>query len=118
MACIWRTVQTERCHESIASEFRARTLGCPCWAISQEERVAILPMRPGHHDQSALITDRKGSWMQLGMIGLGRMRASMVWRLLTGRHACVVDGVQRSAVAGLVKDDPAAIDSHAEKPAP
>ncbi len=42
--------------------------------------------------------------MQLGMIGLGRMGASMVRRLLRDGHACVVHDVQPSAVAGLVKD--------------
>ena len=42
--------------------------------------------------------------MQLGMIGLGRMGASMVRRLLRDGHACVVHDVQPSAVAGLVED--------------
>jgi 6-phosphogluconate dehydrogenase (decarboxylating) len=30
--------------------------------------------------------------MQIGMIGLGRMRANMVLRLLAGRHESVVFG--------------------------
>ncbi len=42
--------------------------------------------------------------MQLGMIGLGRMGASMVPRLLRDGHACVVHDVQSSAVADLDKD--------------
>jgi 6-phosphogluconate dehydrogenase len=42
--------------------------------------------------------------MQLGMIGLGRMGASMVRRLLKDGHACVVHDVQPSAVAALVLD--------------
>jgi 6-phosphogluconate dehydrogenase len=42
--------------------------------------------------------------MQLGMIGLGRMGASMVRRLLRAGHGCVVYDVQPSAVTGLVKD--------------
>ncbi|MDP2368861.1 phosphogluconate dehydrogenase (NAD(+)-dependent, decarboxylating) [Rhodoferax sp.] len=42
--------------------------------------------------------------MQLGMIGLGRMGAGMVRRLLRDGHTCVVHDVQPSAVAGLVKD--------------
>ena len=42
--------------------------------------------------------------MQLGMIGLGRMGASMVRRLLKRGHACVVHDVQPSAVNGLVTD--------------
>ncbi len=42
--------------------------------------------------------------MQLGMIGLGRMGASMVQRLLRNGHECVVHDVQAPAVATLVKD--------------
>ncbi|WP_313920485.1 phosphogluconate dehydrogenase (NAD(+)-dependent, decarboxylating) [Tahibacter sp.] len=42
--------------------------------------------------------------MQLGMIGLGRMGAGMVRRLLREGHACIVHDVQSSAVADLVKD--------------
>ena len=41
--------------------------------------------------------------MQLGMIGLGRMRFGMVRRLLGDGHACVVHDVQAAPVAGLVK---------------
>jgi 6-phosphogluconate dehydrogenase len=43
--------------------------------------------------------------MQLGMIGLGRMGASMVRRLLGGGHQCVVFDVQPSAVTQLVRDN-------------
>jgi 6-phosphogluconate dehydrogenase len=39
--------------------------------------------------------------MQLGMIGLGRMGASMVRRLLKGGHECVVFDTQAAAVAAL-----------------
>jgi 6-phosphogluconate dehydrogenase len=42
--------------------------------------------------------------MQLGMIGLGRMGANMVRRLVRGGHACVVQDVSADAVAGLVKE--------------
>jgi 6-phosphogluconate dehydrogenase len=42
--------------------------------------------------------------MQLGMIGLGRMGANMVRRLLRGGHECVVQDVSAEAVAGLVKE--------------
>ena len=42
--------------------------------------------------------------MQLGMIGLGRMGASMVRRLIRDGHACVVHDVQPAPIAGLVKD--------------
>jgi 6-phosphogluconate dehydrogenase len=39
--------------------------------------------------------------MQLGMIGLGRMGASMVSRLITGGHECVVYDAQPGAVGRL-----------------
>ncbi len=42
--------------------------------------------------------------MQFGMIGLGRMGASMVRRLPKRGHACVVHDVQPAAVSALVKD--------------
>ena len=42
--------------------------------------------------------------MQLGMIGLGRMGASMVRRLVTKGHDCVVFDMQAAAVAALQKD--------------
>jgi len=39
--------------------------------------------------------------MQLGMIGLGRMGANMVRRLMRGGHTCVVHDVSADAVRGL-----------------
>jgi 6-phosphogluconate dehydrogenase len=42
--------------------------------------------------------------MQLGMIGLGRMGASMVRRLMKHGHECVVHDVQPAAIAGLQKE--------------
>ena len=39
--------------------------------------------------------------MQLGMIGLGRMGANMVRRLMRGGHECVVYDVSADAVAEL-----------------
>ena len=42
--------------------------------------------------------------MQLGMIGLGRMGANMVRRLMLGGHSCVVRDVSADAVAGLTKE--------------
>ena len=42
--------------------------------------------------------------MQLGMIGLGRMGANMVRRLMRGGHQCVVYDRSKDAVAGLVKE--------------
>ena len=42
--------------------------------------------------------------MQIGMIGLGRMGANMVRRLLTGGHHCVVFDMSPKAVEELVKE--------------
>ncbi|MEO7042650.1 MAG: phosphogluconate dehydrogenase (NAD(+)-dependent, decarboxylating) [Gemmatimonadaceae bacterium] len=42
--------------------------------------------------------------MQMGMIGLGRMGASMVRRLLRDGHECVVHDINAEAIASVVKD--------------
>ena len=42
--------------------------------------------------------------MQFGMIGLGRMGANMVRRLMRDGHSCVVQDVSADAVAGLAKE--------------
>jgi 6-phosphogluconate dehydrogenase len=42
--------------------------------------------------------------MQLGMVGLGRMGANMVRRLLTGGHECVVFDMSQKAVDELAKE--------------
>src|SRR5262245_48798617 len=42
--------------------------------------------------------------MQLGMIGLGRMGANMVRRLLNGGHSCVVFDMSPKAVEELAKE--------------
>src|SRR5215469_11674096 len=42
--------------------------------------------------------------MQLGMIGLGRMAANMVRRLLNGGHRCVAFDRSTQAVAAPVKE--------------
>jgi 6-phosphogluconate dehydrogenase len=42
--------------------------------------------------------------MQLGMIGLGRMGANMVRRLMKGGHQCVVSDLSADAVANLAKE--------------
>jgi 6-phosphogluconate dehydrogenase len=43
--------------------------------------------------------------MQLGMIGLGRMGANMVRRLIGGGHPCVVFDLSPKAVSGLVQEN-------------
>ncbi len=52
--------------------------------------------------------------MQLGMIGLGRMGANMVRRLLEAGHQCVAFDRSPSAVAELVKDKAVGTSSLAE----
>jgi len=43
--------------------------------------------------------------MQLGMIGLGRMGANMVRRLIKGGHQCVVFDLSAKAVAGMAAEN-------------
>src|SRR5689334_6868393 len=43
--------------------------------------------------------------MQLGMVGLGRMGANMVRRLLKGGHHCVVFDMSQKAVNELVQEN-------------
>ncbi len=42
--------------------------------------------------------------MQLGMIGLGRMGANMVRRLIRGGHQCVVFDLNPDNVKGLISE--------------
>ena len=42
--------------------------------------------------------------MQIGMMGLGRMGANMVRRLLRDGHECVVYDINPASVAALVTD--------------
>ena len=41
--------------------------------------------------------------MQLGMVGLGRMGANMVRRLMRGGHECIVSDLNAQNVASLGK---------------
>src|SRR5262249_4442611 len=49
-------------------------------------------------------SSREGYRVQLGMIGLGRMGANMVRRLLRGGHQCVVFNKSPGPVTELVKE--------------
>lgn len=42
--------------------------------------------------------------MQIGMVGLGRMRANLVRRLLRDGHSCVVYDIDPDAVGSLTTD--------------
>ena len=57
---------------------------------------------------------RMSRHMQLGMIGLGRMGANMVRRLMQGGHTCVVYDLSAEAVAALVKEGAAGSSSLAD----
>lgn len=52
--------------------------------------------------------------MQIGIIGLGRMGANMVRRLLAGGHECVVFDRSQEAVAGLVAEQASGASSLAD----
>ena len=52
--------------------------------------------------------------MQIGMVGLGRMGANMVRRLLAGGHECVVFDMSPKAVEELVKEKAVGSSSHAD----
>ena len=49
--------------------------------------------------------------MQLGMIGLGRMGANMVRRLMRGGHECVVYDRSADAIKGMVSEGAKGADS-------
>ena len=52
--------------------------------------------------------------MQIGMVGLGRMGANMVRRLIAGGHECVVFDMFPKAVEELVKEKAVGSSSHAD----
>jgi 6-phosphogluconate dehydrogenase len=52
--------------------------------------------------------------MQLAMVGLGRMGANMVRRLINGGHECVVFDMSPKAVADLARDKAVAAASLAD----
>jgi 6-phosphogluconate dehydrogenase len=58
-----------------------------------------------------MINLEKESFMQLGMIGLGRMGANMVRRLLKGGHQCVVYDMSPKVVNELVQEKAVGVSS-------
>jgi 6-phosphogluconate dehydrogenase len=63
-----------------------------------------LDSRQHRHTQATRVQERENI-MQIGMIGLGRMGANMVRRLLKGSHECVVFDRSPKAVEELVKEN-------------
>src|SRR5262245_43729369 len=61
-----------------------------------------------------MVTSKGSTAMQLGMIGLGRMGANMVRRLLKQGHQCVVFDRSPEAVKGLVEEKAVGASSLAE----
>src|SRR5450755_4397503 len=49
-------------------------------------------------------SNKEGDLMQLGMIGLGRMGANMVRRLMRGGHECVAHDVAPAAVTAIAAE--------------
>ena len=49
--------------------------------------------------------------MQVGMIGLGRMGANMVRRLMRGSHECVVHDAAPAAIRALAREGAVGADS-------
>jgi 6-phosphogluconate dehydrogenase len=64
-----------------------------------------------HYDAPFAPRARSGAMMQLGMIGLGRMGANMVRRLMKGGHDCVVFDRAAAAVQALAKEGATGADS-------
>src|SRR5262245_11216032 len=71
---------------------------------TREHRAPHDPRRHGARNRTRrTIGPTKESAMQLGMIGLGRMGANMVHRLLAGHHQCVVFDRSPEVVAELTR---------------
>ena len=83
----------------------------------------------GMQDPAIVTAFQRRSQMQVRMIGLGRMVASIVRRLLKHGHECVIHYMHPSAIASLAKDGATGVGSflsamrhefggHVEKTAP
>src|SRR6266851_2783653 len=84
---------------------RLGNLRRPRWGGHRDEAIADgrEPHR-GRNRTGRAIGSSKESAMQLGMIGLGRMGANMVRRLLQGGHQCVVFDMSAKAVQELTQE--------------
>jgi 6-phosphogluconate dehydrogenase len=71
------------------------------------------PSREASFNQNQTINQKEQN-MQLGMIGLGRMGANMVRRLIKGGHECVVYDRSSEAVQQLRKEKALGADSVAD----
>jgi len=88
-----------------------------CWSCSAGRfrgARTLFGTAAGRNAATVLQSTHGGEAMQIGMIGLGRMGANMVRRLLRGGHECVVFDRSPQAVAALVKEQAAGSASLAE----
>jgi 6-phosphogluconate dehydrogenase len=85
------------------------TLKSPTRQKGRESRVAPQQTKTGQSSNG-----NKSKTMQLGMVGLGRMGANMVRRLIRAGHQCVVYDRAPQAVHDLVKDNATGADSPAD----
>ena len=58
--------------------------------------------RADHYDSYKI--RKKENYMELGMIGLGRMGTNMVRRLMRAGHHCTVYDLHQEAIQALAKD--------------
>jgi len=79
-----------------------------CFFGDAREYLTAQYCRPVEEWEMSMATDRP---MQLGMIGLGRMGANLVRRLMRDGHSCVAYDVNRDAVAALESEGATGADS-------
>jgi 6-phosphogluconate dehydrogenase len=72
--------------------------------LSPRERSREIAPSRSHNRFSTQKLEERNHVMQIGMIGLGRMGANMVRRLIKGGHECVVFDVSPKAVESLVQE--------------
>ncbi len=88
-----------------AGRHRAQRLGrclVSPWLVRRRVAAGHLGHRRMPHRGDRTASSRRSMNMQIGMIGLGRMGASMVTRLLRGGHDCVVHDRAPEEMARLV----------------
>src|SRR6185437_15891611 len=97
-----------------------RSPSCPSSPASHRQRIpgTARHVRSSRGSPRALDPwnrfDRGERDMQLGMVGLGRMGANMVRRLMRKGHECVVFDASPAAAQGLVREGALSADSFAD----
>ncbi len=102
----WSAVMKRMLRDSSMSEGKhARAALASQGVPGTEQADRALPLAVSRHKENT---------MQLGMIGLGRMGANIVRRLMRGSHHCVVFDTQPDAVSALAKEGATASSSLAD----